>query len=188
MFVATAKEMGLVDASFLGGKQLLRDTIRLLPEGEIKWQKLQGQVYGAGMIWAQLIDGVDAFLRRCQVTGHRVFIVSHKTEYGHYDPDRINLRKAAVDWMTAQGFFRADAYGISAGDVYFESTRNEKLDRIGSLECSMFIDDLEEVLLDPNFPRGVRRILFGKSGNRLLDVVQCTNWNEISEVVFRDLD
>ena len=36
------------------------------PDGELAWQKLQGQVYGAGIRDAALIDGVDAFLRRCR--------------------------------------------------------------------------------------------------------------------------
>ena len=48
-----------------------------------------------GIGGATLIPGVDAFLRRCRTEGCAVSIVSHKTEYGHYDPDRVNLRDAA---------------------------------------------------------------------------------------------
>jgi hypothetical protein len=189
VFLELAKQMSLVDAGFFGSKQILRDTIRCQPEGEIKWQKLQGRAYGAGMPWAQLIDGVDRFLQHCQTTGQKVYIISHKTEYGHYDWERINLRRASVDWMTAQGFFQGDRLGLSPEDVYFETTRKEKLERIGSLGCSVFIDDLEEVLLDPDFPKGIKRILYSKSGAPVpKDLVRCTSWNEISQAVFGGRD
>ena len=39
-------------------------------------------------------------------------IVSHKTEYGHFDANQVKLRQAAHSWMTAQGFFQEDGYGI----------------------------------------------------------------------------
>ena len=51
-----------MDERYRGHKRALRDTIRLLPDGELAWQRLQGRVYGAGMASARLIDGVDRFL------------------------------------------------------------------------------------------------------------------------------
>ena len=51
-------------------------------------------------------------------------------------------------------------HGIGLADVYFESTRAEKLKRIAALSLTHFIDDLEEVLTDPDFPPNVERILF----------------------------
>ncbi len=189
VFIDTARRMGLVDDRFQGYKRKLRDTIRRMPDGEIKWQQLQGRVYGAGMPFAQLIEGVDAFLQRCRETGQTVFIVSHKTEYGHYDPQHVNLRKAAFDWMLAHGFFRNEGFGIGTKDVYFEASRDEKLRRIQTLECSVFIDDLEEVFLDPGFPRGVRRILLDESDNVLpADIVRCRNWREVSKVMFGNVN
>ena len=160
VFRAAARAQGLIEPGFDGSKQAVRDAIRLLPDGELTWQKLQGQVYGKGIVDAGLCNGVDSFLRRCRAEGAVVFIVSHKTEFGHYDPARVNLRTAALDWMTARGFFRPDGYGLAPDNVFFEGTRAEKLARIGTLDCSYFIDDLEEVLDDPGFPAGVQRILF----------------------------
>ena len=185
VFADLARRTGLVDDSFRGGKQALRDTLRRLEGGEEVWQLLQGRVYGAGMTAAKLIDGVDAFLRHCRSTGEGVLIISHKTEYGHGDPERINLRQAALAWMASQGFFADSGYGLTRENVFFEATREEKLARIAALQCDVFIDDLDEVLSAPTFPAGVRRILFAQTRNGDdTDLVHCRTWAEIHEAVF----
>ena len=184
VFRVVARRRGLIGDGFGGrGKQAIRDHIRLLPEGEIRWQQLQGQVYGKGIAEAAMFPGVAGFLRRCRAQGLPIAIVSHKTEYGHYDPERVNLRRAALDWMTAQGLFRE--LGLSAENVFFESTRAEKLRRIAALSCTHFIDDLEEVLDDPAFPPGVTRILFS-TGARPPEAPYaiCDTWDAIEEQIF----
>lgn len=185
VFRATALSRGLIDAGFgRRSKQAIRDHIRLLPGGEIAWQRLQGQVYGKGVVDAAMFAGAGEFLARCRRQELPVVIVSHKTEYGHYDPDRVNLRQAALDWMAAHGLFRD--YGLSAGDVFFEATRAEKLERIAALSCTHFIDDLEEVLTDPGFPAGVARILLanGAEASCAGPYVACHSWREVEEHLF----
>src|SRR5277367_5346951 len=135
-------------------KREIRDYLRTLPDGELIWQRFQGYVYGKGISGAQMFPGADTFLRRCRTEGAEVVIVSHKTEFGHHDPDRVNLRDAARSWMTAKGFFADDGYAIPSGNLFFEATREEKLRRIAMLQCACFIDDLEEVLDDADFPPG----------------------------------
>jgi hypothetical protein len=184
VFHATATRLGLIGEGIAPRKQAVRDAIRLAPDGELAWQKLQGQVYGAGIADATLIDGVDAFLRRCRAEACEVVIVSHKTVFGHHDPQRINLRDAALDWMKARKFFADDGYGIS--NVFFEATRAEKLSRIGALACDWFIDDLEEVFSDPAFPPGVRRILFAPAADAAASGIVCSTWKRIEERVFGD--
>ena len=165
LFCAVAKTCGLIAPSFFGGKQAVRDAIRQLPQGELTWQRLQGEVYGKKIGGATMIPGVVEFLHRCRKEGCAVVIVSHKTEYGHFDPVRINLREAALDWMTINGLFESD-YAIGNNNVYFEETRAEKLARVAKLQLSYFIDDLEEVLTDPAFPQSVQRILFAETAVR----------------------
>jgi hypothetical protein len=185
VFCAAAKLGGLIDADFVGDKQAVRDLIRSLPDGELTWQRLQGQVYGKGISGATLIPGVEAFLRRCRAEGCAVSIVSHKTEYGHYDPERINLRAAARGWMAANGLLGGE-FGIPSSNVFFEDSRAEKLARIAALSCTHFIDDLEEVLLDPAFPPKVERILL--SGHRGLNsrasYIICPTWRHIEDRIF----
>ena len=184
VFFAMAKRSGLIGSGVPSRKRDVRDAIRKLPDGELTWQRLQGQVYGKGIAEAAMAAGVKTFLHRCCVEGCVVVIVSHKTEYGHYDPDRVNLRKAALDWMTAQGLFDGD-YGISLGNVYFESTRAEKLGRIAGLGLTHFIDDLKEVLADPDFPPNVERILFDDEVQpQAASCITCSTWSEIEKQVF----
>ena len=186
VFRSAAIGRGLIDDTTCAEKRAIRDHIRRLPDGELSWQRLQGYVYGTGIVQASMFDGVDSFLRRCGREGCSVVIVSHKTEFGHHDAARINLRRAAVDWMTEHGFFGAEGYGIPVENVYFEGTRSEKLVRISELGCTHFIDDLPEVLEDPAFPACVRRILFspGKIGERALPYVVCRTWRDVEEQVF----
>jgi len=183
VFLAAARARDLLSARFTGNKQAVRDAIRLLPDGELAWQRLQGYVYGKGIGGAVMFEGVDGFLRRCRAAGHGVFVVSHKTEYGHHDPDRVNLREAALGWMEARGFFAPNIYAIPRENVFFETSRAEKLKRIAALKFTYFIDDLEEVLTDPSFPPGVNRVLFGTTGSSA-NLVICSSWQRIAKTVF----
>lgn len=188
VFRQAAGQRGLISPGFPGSKQQVRDAIRRLPDGELRWQALQGYVYGKGIEGAVLFPGVADFLRRARAQGDTVLIVSHKTEHGHFDPDKINLRGAAMGWMEAQGFFTDQGFSMTPGNVHFASSRSEKLGRIADLKCDVFVDDLEEVLEDPGFPGGVRRILFSSQGATTNDVPYhvCRDWRSVEEVVFID--
>jgi hypothetical protein len=184
VFCVAAKAKGLIAADFSGNKQAVRDAIRLLPDGELAWQRLQGQVYGKGITGAKMIAGVAAFLQRAKAEDCAVVVVSHKTEYGHFDPDRVNLRTAALDWMAKQGLIGGD-HGFARENIYFESTRAEKLARITALSLTHFIDDLEEVLTDPAFPPDVARILFAESPPEAGGpYIWCPTWPDIERQVF----
>jgi hypothetical protein len=180
VFRAEARRHKLLGPGFRGNKQAVRDAIRLLPDGEIAWQRLQGYVYGRGIGEAVMFPGVDRFLRRCRAAGHTVFVVSHKTEYANHDPARVNLRDAALGWMEAHGFFDPRKYAIARNHVLFESTRADKLARIATLSCTHFVDDLIEVLGDPAFPPGVTRVLFDASAAPAADMTVCANWRHIA--------
>ena len=43
VFCAMARRSGLIDPAFVGGKQAVRDAIRLLPDGELAWQACRGR-------------------------------------------------------------------------------------------------------------------------------------------------
>ena len=162
VFLTVARERGLVGERFQGGKDVVREALRMQPDGENAWRSLQGDVYGKRIMDAVMFEGFEAFLRQCRAQGHRVAIVSHKTEYGHFDQERVNLRQAASAWMQARGFFDQDGFGMSMGDVFFEGSRADKIERIAGLGFTHFIDDLPEVLDDPMFPKDVMPILFTK--------------------------
>jgi hypothetical protein len=188
VFRKAAIGRGQLSADFSGTKQQVRDAIRRLTDGERQWQALQGYVYGKGIQGATLFAGLGDFLRRARAHGDTILIVSHKTEHGHFDPDRVSLRGAAMQWMEGQGFFADQGFSLQPGNVHFESSRSEKLHRIGNLACDVFVDDLEEVLADPEFPGFVRRILFSEqaetTGNLPYEI--CRDWAAIEELIFFD--
>jgi len=155
-----AIERGLVDGGVLKNKKIIRDAIRELPAGEIQWQKIQAAIYGPKMDRATVIEGVFDFFTLCKDRGIRTHIVSHKTQFANYDTTETDLRKEALKWLDRAGFFDMGLTGLSAGDVYFESTRVDKINRIRSLGCTHFIDDLEETFREPSFPPDIEKILF----------------------------
>ncbi len=154
-----ALERGLIDVEVPANKRAVRDRLRLRPDGEIAWQQLQALAYGPLMSRARLIDGAEAFVRQCRARGWPLYVVSHKTEFAGCDTTRTNLRDAARTWMHANGFFDPAGIGLSAAAVFFESTRAEKIARILALDCTHFIDDLEEVFHEPSFPDTTERLL-----------------------------
>jgi len=186
VFNLAACQQRLLDAGFAGSKREVRDAIRLLPDGEFAWQRLQGYVYGAGIGGATPFAGFDRFLCRCRDRGLPVFVVSHKTRYGHYDPARVDLRQAALGWMAEQGLLRGDG-ALRADRIFFEDDRANKLQRIASLGCTHFIDDLEEVFADPGFPAGVARILFATTRAACCDV-HCPTWEAVTSTILGDDD
>jgi len=181
-----ALDRGLIKDGADRTKRAVRDRIRQLPDGEIEWQKLQALAYGPLMRSAQLIEGVQEFICACRDRDIAVFIVSHKTEYANYDETRTNLRTAALEWMTDKRFFDAEGFDLSRADVYFESTRSDKIARIERMGCSHFIDDLEEVLLEPSFPAHVDKILYAPDALSMATggVTVMPSWRAVREYFF----
>ncbi len=183
-FLHAAQQRGLVAKDFSGTKQQLRDQLRTLPDGETEWQKLQGYVYGQGIMRASLYDGVKEFIARGISDGHELFIVSHKTEFGHYDESKTSLRTAAIDFLQAQGLF--DSLGFKRENIFFAATRSEKVNTIATLSLSWFIDDLVEVYAEPHFPAQVQKILFHTAPSQppMGDWQTCSDWFTITKKIF----
>jgi len=185
VFAAEAKTKGLIPDDFNGTKTEIRDHIRTLEDGETEWQRLQGRVYGSRMPEARLIDGVIDFLAGCRERGYPIFIVSHKTQFGQHDPDRVDLRETALNWMESQAFFEDNGYGIERENVVFEPTRQQKVARIKTLGCSYFIDDLVEVFSETGFPDGIERYLFHPGPNAPKGPFKVfSSWYGISDDIF----
>jgi len=155
-----ALERGLIEPGSDRSKRSVRDRIRRLPDGEIEWQKIQALVYGPMMGRASLMEGAEEFVKACRSRGWAIYIVSHKTEFAGYDETRTNLREAAIAWMASRRFFDPAGLAFSREQVFFESTRGEKIERIRALGCTHFIDDLEEVFDEPSFPPKIQKFLF----------------------------
>ena len=155
---ATQAEAAVVATTL--SKAQVKENILARFGGDLTWQKLQGQVYGKYIHLAQLFPGFMEFLCRTKLNGHSVFIISHKSEYGHFDNTEVNLRDAALGWMIDKGILGSGAFALINSNVFFESTRAAKISRILGLGCTHFIDDLQVILQDPLLPDNLEKILF----------------------------
>jgi len=163
LFHRCAYERHLIPPDLPPIKASVRAWLWRQPDGNTLWTELQGEVYGRRMAEAVWFPGVSGFFAACRLHAVSVSIISHKLEYPALGP-RVNLRDAALAWMEAHGFFRADGFNLSRDDVCFEGSREQKLARIAERQCTHFVEDLSEVLLDPAFPPGIIKLLFDPAG------------------------
>lgn len=185
VFVAVGQARGLLPEGFRGDKTAVRAHVRARPGGAAQWTALQAAVYGPGVADATLADGALAFLGMCRRTGTPAAIVSHKTEYAAADPE-INLRDSARAWIARHRLTDPDIGGVEPGAVYFEDTRAAKIARIAQWGCTHFIDDLEEVFLEPDFPAGIRRYLLLPDTGTMPQgpFMAVRSWSEIADDIF----
>jgi|GEM_PF-412109 len=161
LFFDSAVERRFVPLDFVGSKRDIRDHVRLLPDGESEWQRLQAHVYGPAIAAARAAEGALDFIRLARRRGAEVTIVSHKSTFSNLGASDVNLREAAREWLRANGMLGPEA--VPEANLYFEGTRDEKIARIVALRCTHFVDDLEEVFNDPAWPGDVERLLLTNS-------------------------
>ncbi|MBE9116879.1 hypothetical protein IQ249_13310 [Lusitaniella coriacea LEGE 07157] len=181
-----AVQHGWIDRETQKSKKVIRDSIRKLPDGDVEWQKLQALAYGCKMEKAHLIDGVKDFFQYCKQNNITTYIVSHKTEYANFDETQTNLREAALNWMQQNKFFEKEELGLSRDRVFFESTRTDKIERVKTLSCESFIDDLEETFQETSFPTHIQKILYDPHQQYIpkTDVTIINSWKEVNEYFF----
>ncbi len=175
----------------LNKTQTKRDLKRELlerPEGDTAWQKVQGLVYGKFINLASLYPGVYEFVLRALTNGNQLFIVSHKTQLGHFDESRTPLRQAATTWLIDQKLVGDSDSRIKLQNIFYAETRDEKINKIVELQLDVFIDDLDEVLSDKSFPKKTRKILFGSATTTDPELLPMQSWREVGDELFGEID
>ena len=157
LFHKVACEQGVIDVSIPVNKLAVRDYLRAAGKEDI-WTEMQGYVYGARMQEAQAFPDVIDVMSRLKANGHTLAIVSHKTRHP-YLGKQYDLHAAAREWIECYLCHDNEPL-IPAEQVFFELTKDEKLARIQRFACDVFIDDLPEIILAPNFPHATKPILF----------------------------
>ena len=124
---------------------------------EDKFTLLQAEIYGKKLIDAKQADGMFKALIELKKRKIELFIISHKTKYPYMGP-KYNLHKAANEWLEKNNFFEKSGLSIPLENVFFELTKENKVNRIKDLGCTHYIDDLPEILnmIDPR----IKKILF----------------------------
>jgi hypothetical protein len=188
LFQEAAVDEGFLPPGAAASKQMIRDALRALPDGEMAWRAVQARVYGRDIARAALPAGVKDFLARLGRQGLRAFVVSHKTPAAWRRGERLDLRAAALHFLHAHGLFDPSWSPLAPDRIFFESTRREKALRIARLGCTDFVDDLPEVFLDPTFPPGVRQLLYWPQGDapEAFGGLICRDWGRVAGAVFGD--
>jgi hypothetical protein len=167
VFYEAAKMQCALPTHLGRSKTSVRDYLRSIGQENL-WIELQGAVYGSLMHLASPFPDVETFLHSAK---HELFIVSHKTLHPYKGP-QYNLHTAARGWLSARSF---------PPPAFFELTLKEKLQRIETLRCDYFIDDLPELLLEPSFPKNVQKILFDPTHQHAEDsrYLKFSSWKEL---------
>ena len=161
-------------------------------EGETAWQKVQGLTYGKFIDQASLYPGVLEFVVRAKARNCEVFVISHKTQFGHFDETKTSLRDAATAWMTSKKIVGHGFAQVDEAHIFYASTRDEKIAKIKELSLDIFIDDLSEVLTDSSFSAKTRKILFGPDLDQVANsdsaILTSQSWREIGDELFGSID
>jgi hypothetical protein len=183
LFHKVSVEKNLIPPTIPVSKLEVRDHLRRIGN-EAAWTEMQGYVYGARMAEAEPYPGVRDFFTRLHAQGIPLTIISHKTRHPFLG-EKYDLHAAAQDWLEKQGFFDPKQIGLPRENVFFELTKEAKIQRIASTGVTHFIDDLPEILKAPGFPAGVKRILFDPNNlcGEEKTLVRGKSWPEIQTLL-----
>lgn len=126
------------------------------PDSDEQWQLLQSVLYTDGLAYATMAQGALDCIETALARDWHVCIVSHKTLH---TPERFgsrDLRAPATEWLARVGV--ADLVGSE--QVHFAESQDEKVALIAEYACDVFVDDLEEVLVNQAMPSHTLRILY----------------------------
>jgi hypothetical protein len=156
----------------------LRDHLR--SEGrESEWTAFQGELYGPGMRYAQPFEGAITTMQELTADGHNLTIVSHRSRFP-YAGRRYDLHQAAQEWIATR-LEIAVIFPTNSNSVHFMESRQDKLAKIAETDCTVFLDDLREVLEAPEFPSLTVGILFSPN-NYCAQVdgqLTISNWKQL---------
>lgn len=156
IFGRVAIEKKLINSSVhLDKNSVKKHLISINKENE--WTRLQGDVYGSRILEANLYAGIKDALIFLSNNNHKIYIVSHKTEFP-YLGKKINLHKSALNFIKKNNILDHKNIKLSKDDIFFEISIKDKIKRIKSLRCDIFIDDLESILA--LLPKKIKKILF----------------------------
>lgn len=157
VFYDVAIEWSVVPKDIPANKLAVRNFLREKGKEDC-WTEMQGYVYGARMDDAQLYPGLIEFIHKAKHAGHTLAIISHKTLHPFLGP-KYNLHDAARKWIEKNICSNGKRL-LEEENVFFEITKEKKLERVAQLGCDVFVDDLPEIISSPSFPKSASAILF----------------------------
>jgi hypothetical protein len=185
VFSRVANQMGLLEKGVVMSKADVKKYLLSQENGDLSWQRLQGQIYGKYMNIAEIFPGFMEFLILAKIKKNPVYIVSHKSEFGHFDENKISLREEAMKWIISKKIEGAENNKLEKENIFFEPTRVDKINRIAQLGCTNFVDDLPEVFNETIFPKRVKKYLFDPFGKSEHDPAfeNVRSWRSLTSVL-----
>jgi hypothetical protein len=183
VFHRAARSQGLIPPECPEDKDAVRDYLRSV-DREDDWTRLQGHVYGPGLIDAAPYAGAPECIAAFRRRGWRVVIISHKTKTPYLGPPH-DLQASAREWLDARGIVGTGDGQVPRDCVFLEESKAAKANRIATMDCDWFVDDLPEFLSDPAFPLRTRRVLFDPEGRSQPDTrwLRASSWAEINALI-----
>tara|TARA_B100000131_G_scaffold320612_1_gene369200 strand:- start:432 stop:1031 length:600 start_codon:yes stop_codon:yes gene_type:complete len=181
LFYKLAIERDLIPKSLSKNKIKIRNYLRAINKDE-QFTNLQSEVYGRRIIEAPVAPNAFNSLKKLK-ENYKLIIISHKTKYPYAGP-KYDLHKACIGWLEKNKFFSDDGLKLKMNDIFFEPTKEEKIQRINNTNCNFYIDDLPEIL--ENIGNNVKKILYTnnkKVRNNNVSISVLQDWKGIDLLI-----
>ena len=180
LFYQTAIDLNLIPQNIKSEKLAIRNYLKSKNK-EDEFTLLQGKVYGERIAEAEQSKGMYKALMELKQKGNIIKIVSHKTKYP-IKGERYDLHKGALEWLSKNKFFNNNGLNIKRNDIFFESTKELKIERILKERCDVFIDDLPEIL--NLIDKSIERILYSPKNHHInYDFKKMNKWSDLSSLL-----
>ena len=181
LFHKIACEKDLISSELPKQKNAVRDFLRTAGV-EDEWTIIQGEVYGERIKEALPFPGMLETLEKLNAQQVPKNNVSLKTRELYLGSKR-DLHAAAMNWLILNRIIHTDAAGITEDKVFFEVTKEDKINRIVQIGCTHYVDDLPEIL--EMIPNGVNKILFSPNGEEIINSnwTLIRSWNDLPSIL-----
>jgi hypothetical protein len=163
LFHKIASEKNLIPINLPKEKNAVRNYLR---ENQIEdeWTIIQGEVYGYRIKEAVPFEETLETLQALTEKQIPINIISHKTREPYLGPKK-DLHAAAMSWLGMNHFFDPEGLNLKENQVFFEVTKEKKMDRIIKTGCTHFMDDLPEIL--KMIPNEINKFLFSPNEEQI---------------------
>jgi hypothetical protein len=162
----------------------LRKVLKNFDTSDKDWQCAQSWLYTSGLEFAKLSSGSVEICNYLTKLNYQLFIISHKTKLTPGFTGSLNLHKFAIEWIENCSLAKQFKIGHN---MFFTENRRQKIRKITELHLTYFVDDLEEVLTDAEFPKGTLRLLLSNDTSSNPAIQTIGQLGKIKEIIQHEL-
>ena len=170
LFHKVALEKGLIPADLPKEKNTVRDHL-CTNSAEEEWTIIQGEVYGHRIMEAEPYEGMIDTLHQLCSENIPIYVISHKTRTPYLGP-KWDLHAAAREWLEKYNFLTLNGLNWNKDQIFFEPSKERKVERIIETGCTHYVDDLIEIL--ELLPDSIHKILFSPNGTTEVKNRRCS--------------